>query len=145
MLDCDWSSDVCSSDLVREFLKNIGETMLTLWSTPRERHFLRVLMAEMPRLKQAGIIDPQVQVMKIRARIAEVFAALSARGLIREADPLTTAMRFMGPMLFLRLAYLSDITSEPDLPSMRADLARHLDSFWETVKPVAATPKEKRR
>lgn len=127
------------------FIKMMGETLVTLWSSPRERHLLRLMMAEMPRLKEAGLIDPPKQVAKVRARITQLFADLSKRGLVRPLDPVTTALRFMGPMMMIRLMYLVDPTVEPDLDAARADLARHLDSFWESVAPEPPPKKGKRR
>lgn len=127
------------------FLTMMGETLVTLWSSPQERNLLRLMMAELPRLKEAGLIDPPKQIAKIRGRIAQLFSALSKRGLVQPLDPVTTSLRFMGPMLMIRLLYLIDPTVEPDLDAMRADLARHLESFWESVKPAAPLKKGKRR
>ncbi|MBL8920392.1 MAG: TetR/AcrR family transcriptional regulator [Myxococcaceae bacterium] len=127
------------------FVKMMGETLVTLWSTPQERHLLRLMMAELPRLKEAGLLDVQRQVTKVRARISGLFADLAKRGLVRPLDPDTTALRFMGPMMLIRLLHLADPTVEPDLIGARADLARHLDSFWESVAPEAPPTKGKRR
>lgn len=146
-------NSLMTSDLVRiieslgphQFLRTMGETVLTLWSTPRERHLLRLIMAEMPRLKEAGLFDLQAQVWRVRARIGELFASLVERGLIKPIDPLTASLRFMGPLMLIRVLHLSDLTSNPNLEAMREDLMRHIDSFWETVKPEPAAKKERRR
>lgn len=119
----------------RQFLSMMGEALVTLWSTQRERHLLRLILSEMPRLKEAGLFDAQAQIKNVRARVAEVLGELVDRDLVREVDPVTTALRFMGPLMLLRVMHLVDLGAEPDLDAMRADLARHLDSFWETVKP----------
>lgn len=146
-------NSLMTSDLVRiieslgphQFLRTIGETVLTLWSTPRERHLLRLIMAEMPRLKEAGLFDLQAQVWRVRGRIGELFSNLVERGLIKPIDPLTASLRFMGPLMLIRVLHLSDLTSPPNLEAMRADLMRHIDSFWETVKPEVPAKKERRR
>lgn len=146
-------NSLMTNDLVRiieslgphQFLRTMGETVLTLWSTPRERHLLRLIMAEMPRLKEAGLFDLQAQVWRVRGRIGELFSSLVERGLIRPIDPRTASLRFMGPLLMIRVLHLSDLTSAPNLEAMRDDLMRHIDSFWETVKPEAQAKKEKRR
>lgn len=128
----------------REFLTMMGEAVVTLWTTPRERWLLRVIMAEAPRLKEAGLFDPQRQMMRVRARVAEVFERLSQAGVVRRLDPDTTAIRFMGPLLMIRILHLADLSREPDVAAMRADLKRHLESFWETVAPESS-PKRGRR
>ncbi len=142
-----------AGDLVRiiesmgpqQFLKTMGEAAVALWASDRERHLLRLIMAEFPRLKEAGLFDPQKQLMSVRARLGQVFAALAQKALIRPVDPVTTALRFMGPLLMIRILYLADISRPPDVDAMRADLTRHLDSFWDTVKPEAPPSKGKRR
>lgn len=128
-----------------QFLRVMGDTITTLWTTPRERNLLRLIMAEMPRLKEAGLIHPQQLMMKVRGRIAGLFADLSKRGMVKPLDPDTTALRFMGPLLLIRILHLADVTVQPNLEAMRVDLIRHIDSFWETVKPEAPPKKEKRR
>ncbi len=142
-----------TGDLVRiiesmgpqQFLKTMGEAAVALWASDRERHLLRLIMAEFPRLKEAGLFDPQKQLMSVRARVGQVFSALAQKGLIREVDPGTTALRFMGPLLLIRILHLADISRPPDVDAMRADLTLHLDSFWDSVKPDALPSKRKRR
>lgn len=119
----------------REFLTMMGEAVVTLWTTPRERWLLRVIMAEAPRLKESGLFDPQRQISRVRARIAEVFARLADAGVVRRLDPDTTALRFMGPLMLIRIIHLADLSRDPDVKAMREDLKRHLESFWETVTP----------
>ena len=142
-----------TGDLVRiiesmgpqQFVKTMGEAVVALWASDRERHLLRLIMAEFPRLKEAGLFDPQKQLMSVRARVGQVFSALAQKGLIREVDPGTTALRFMGPLLLIRILHLADISRPPDVDAMRADLTLHLDSFWDSVKPDALPSKRKRR
>jgi AcrR family transcriptional regulator len=142
-----------TGDLVRiiesmgpqQFLKTMGEAVVALWASDRERHLLRLIMAEFPRLKEAGLFDVQKQLMSVRARLGQVFASLAEKALIRPVDPVTTALRFMGPLLMIRLLHLADISRPPDVDAMRADLTRHLDSFWDTVKPEAPPSKRNRR
>ncbi len=142
-----------TGDLVRiiesmgpqQFLKTMGEAAVALWASDRERHLLRLIMAEFPRLKEAGLFDPQKQLMSVRARLGQVFAALAQKALIRPVDPVTTALRFMGPLLLIRILHLADISRPPDVDAMRADLTLHLDSFWDSVKPDALPSKRKRR
>lgn len=142
-----------TGDLVRiiesmgpqQFLKTMGEAVVALWASDRERHLLRLIMAEFPRLKEAGLFDPQKQLMSVRARLGQVFAALAQKALIRPVDPVTTALRFMGPLLLIRILHLADISRPPDVDAMRADLTLHLDSFWDSVKPDALPSKRKRR
>lgn len=131
---------------VREFLGTIGETLTTLWSTPRERNLARIIMAEWPLLKEHALVDPPQVMMKVRVGLGQLFSAMADRGLIRPVDPLTTSLRFMGPLMLARLLHLADISRPPDMKGMREDLTRHFDSFWESVKPEAApTTKERRR
>lgn len=129
----------------QQFVRTMGEAVVTLWATDRERHLLRLIMAEFPRLKEAGLFDPQKQIMSVRTRIGAVFASLADKGLIRPIDPVTAALQFMGPLLMIRILHLADLSRPPDVDAMRADLTRHLDSFWASVKPEAPTPKGKRR
>jgi AcrR family transcriptional regulator len=126
---------------VREFLGTIAETLVTLWSTPRERHLLRILMAEWPRLKEASLVDPPQAMMKVRLRLGQLFTQLGDRGLIRPIDPLTTTLRFMGPFMFARLLHLADLSRPPDVKAAREDLTRHLDSFWASIQPEPASVK----
>ena len=142
-----------TGDLVRiiesmgpqQFVTTMGEAVVTLWASDRERHVLRLVMAEWPRLKEAGLFDPQKQITNVRARIGSLFAKLADKGLIRQVDPVTAALRFMGPLLMIRILHLADLSRPPDVDAMRADLTRHLDSFWDSVKPEAPTLKGKRR
>lgn len=129
----------------RQFLNTMGEAVVALWATDRERHLLRLIMAEWPRLKEAGLFDPQKQIMSVRVRIGAVFGALADKGLLRRVDPVTAALRFMGPLMMIRILHLADLSRPPDVDAMRADLTRHLDSFWDSVKPEAPPPKGKRR
>lgn len=142
-----------TGDLVRiieamgpqQFLRTMGEAVVALWATERERHLMRLIMAESPRLKQAGLFDVQKQIQSVRARIGEVFTKLAERGLIRQVDPDAAVLRFMGPMLLIRVIHLADLNVTPDMAALRDDLSRHLDSFWLTVRPEAPPSGRRRR
>ncbi len=118
-----------------DFLRSVTETAVNVWATTQERRVLRVVMSEWPRLKALGLFDPQAQVQRVRARLAQLFAELVRRGVFRPVDPHATALRFMGPVMLLRVLYLSDVDGVPDLKALRADLALHLTTFWDSVKP----------
>jgi AcrR family transcriptional regulator len=128
-----------------EFVKTMGEAVVALWASNRERHVLRLVMAEWPRLKAAGLFDPQKQIMSARVRFGSVLDALAKKGLIRRVDAVTASLRFLGPLLLIRLLYLADLSRPPDIVAMRADLTRHLDSFWDSVKPEGPPLKGRRR
>ncbi|MCA2977516.1 MAG: TetR/AcrR family transcriptional regulator [Myxococcaceae bacterium] len=128
----------------RQFLETFGELVVQLWATPRERQVVRLLMAEWPRLAAAGVFDLQAQLARIRARLTRLFEHLGSRGVIRPLDAEATALRFMGPMLLIRLVHLADLSRPPDLTAMRRDLALHLDGFWESVRPAAAPTRRRR-
>ncbi len=131
---------------VRHFLDTMAEALTALWSTDRERNLMRVLMAELPRLKEAGLFDLRTQVMKARARIAKLFQSLVNKGLVRPLDPVVTTLRLMGPLVMLRVLHLSDVTEPPHVDDMRRELKLHVEAFWESVKPQPApAPKERRR
>lgn len=128
-----------------QFMRTMGEAVVTLWCTDRERHLLRLLMAEWERLREAGLFDPAQQIMKVRQRVGAVFQELARRGLLRPLDPVTTALRFMGPILLIRVVHLADISRPPDVKATRDDLFRHLESFWASVKPEAPRPTKRKR
>ena len=126
---------------VREFLGTIAETLVTLWSTPRERHLARIIMTEWPRLRESGLVDPPATMMKMRLRLGELFTHLADRGLIRPIDPLSTTLHFMGPLMLVRLFHLADLSRPPDVKAAHDDLTRHLDSFWDSIRPERAAVK----
>lgn len=130
---------------VKHFLDTMAEAITALWSSERERNVLRVLMAEMPRLKEAGLFDLRTQMMKVRARIGSVLQTLSDRGLIRPIDPTVTTLKMMGPLMLLRMLHLSDVTEPPHVDDMRRELKLHVESFWNDVKPESAAAKKERR
>lgn len=130
---------------LKAFLDSMIDGVIMLWSTERERQISRVLMAEWPRLKEAGLFDLRNQMLMVRARLAQILQLLVDRAYIRPVDPVTTALRLMGPLMMLRVMHLSDVTEPPHVDDMRRDLKLHLESFWESVKPESARPKKERR
>lgn len=128
-----------------QFLRMLGDTVLTLWVTPRERHLIRLVMSEWPRLKEAGLLDLPVQVAAVRRKVESLFKRFVDAGVIREIDPKATALRFLGPLIVIRIQHLADLTKKPDVEALRRDLVLHLDSFWETVKPLPATRTKRSR
>jgi AcrR family transcriptional regulator len=128
----------------RHFLSTFGELAMQLWATPKERQLLRLLMSEWPRLAAVGLFDLKAQIGRTRARLTKLFAHLRDRGIIRPLDPEATALRFMGPMMMIRIIHLADLSKPPDLATMHKDLTLHLDGFWESVKPEAPRPGKRR-
>ncbi len=118
----------------REVLRGLAQGLIDEWATPAEQKFIRLMMAEGPRLGVSGHIHPQVFLGRARSLMAAFFAEMIKRGLIRKADPEAVALAFMGPMIALRMMYLV-LSGAPDLRKLRAQVDSHLNFFWESVRP----------
>lgn len=122
--------------LVREgpepLLRFIARSMFESWSTPREQKFVRMLMAEGPRLNDPGLMHSSI--VAGRARLGRLFEELVRRGVIRPGDSELYAIEFMGPMLMMRLMFLVLAQGAPDLETLFARVDAHVHHFCESVK-----------
>ncbi len=119
-------------------LRFIAHFMFEDWATPREQKFMRLMMAEGPRLKEAGIV--QASIVAGRGRLGRLFAELARRGIIRPGDPELYAIEFMGPMLMMRVMLLVLAEGSPDLERLLERVDAHVHHFCESVKAVEAMP-----
>jgi AcrR family transcriptional regulator len=113
-------------------LRFLAQMLMDEWATAREQKFIRLMMAEGPRLKEAGLIHGAV--MAGRERLGGLFAELVRRGAIRAGDPELYALEFMGPLLMMRLVHLVMTEGTPDLEHLRAQVSAHVRHFCESVK-----------
>jgi AcrR family transcriptional regulator len=113
-------------------LRFIAHIMFEDWATPREQKFVRMLMAEGPRLKEAGLVHASV--VAGRGRLGRLFEEMARRGAIRPGDSELYAIEFMGPMLMMRLMYLVLAEGAPDLERLYARVDAHVHHFCESVK-----------
>lgn len=124
--------DVLLQEGPEPLLRFIAHALFEDWATPREQKFIRMLMAEAPRLKEAGLVHSAV--MQGRGRLGGLFAELARRGAIRPGDSELYAIEFMGPMLMMRLLYLVLAEGTPDLEALLARVDAHVHHFCESVK-----------
>ncbi|MGZ3461272.1 MAG: TetR/AcrR family transcriptional regulator [Archangium sp.] len=117
---------------LEHFLGFLAHGMVEEWATPREQKFVRLMLAEAPRWKEAGLI--QGSVLSGRKRLGQLFEALARRGAIRPGDSELYAMEFVGPMLMLRLVHLVMAEGAPDLERLHARVEAHVRHFCESVK-----------
>jgi AcrR family transcriptional regulator len=117
-------------------LRSIAHMLLEEWATPREQKFMRLLMTEGPRLKDAGLI--QASIVMGQTHLGGLFTELARRGAIRSGDPELYAIEFMGPLLVMRLMFLVLAEGAPDLERLRARVSAHVHHFCESVKTGGA-------
>jgi AcrR family transcriptional regulator len=113
-------------------LRFIARSMFESWATPREQKFVRMLMAEGPRLNDPGLMHSSI--VAGRARLGRLFEELGRRGAIRAGDSELYALEFMGPMLMMRLMFLVLAQGAPDLEALFARVDAHVHHFCESVK-----------
>ncbi len=115
-------------------IRRFAEMATTVWATPEERKIFRVMLSEGPRLRAEGLADPLSFMSKGREGMAKVYGELRRRGLVKDLDPASAALAFMGPMLLIRLNHLSLVDKEPDFVGVRKDVDRHVRFFWQAVR-----------
>lgn len=117
---------------VEPLLRSIARTQMEESATPREQKFIRLVLAEAPRLREAGTLqDP---LLAGRLPMGRLFKELMRRGAIRPGDPEFYAVEFMGPLVLLRLSYLVLAKGAPDLERLYALVDSHVHHFCESVK-----------
>lgn len=132
-LDLDGSLAGGLEPLLRSFARLLMEES----ARPREQKFIRLMLAEAPRLKDAGVLhNPMLTGMTF---LTGVFAALARRGAIRPGDPELHAVEFMGPLVLLRLTYLVLVEGAPDMERLFALVDAHVHHFHESVRPKEGT------
>lgn len=130
--------DALLVDGLEPLLRFFVHILIEDWATPREQKFIRLVMAEAPRLREAGVLHGSV--MGARERMGRLFKELMRRGAIRPGDPELFAVEFMGPLLMLRLMHLV-MAEEPDVERLRSRGEAHVRHFCEAVKVEAMTVK----
>lgn len=113
----------------------IARGLMEEWATPREQQFMRLMMSEAPRLKEAGLIHPGTTVARAKARIGRLFTAMMDRGLLRRGDPELYFLEFMGPLMMLRLTRLVLADAPVDLERLLGLVDQHVQHFCQSVKP----------
>jgi AcrR family transcriptional regulator len=121
----------------RGLLQLMVDTLLALWATPQEQKMFRLMLAEGPRLDEAGIVHPGHYLQRARARLAAVFEELMRRRLIRRGDPQVLTLGFLGPLAMLRLLYLVMPGQAPNLKQLKLEADAHVEHFWQSI---ARTP-----
>lgn len=117
---------------VEEVLRQLMNTAVSEWSSPREVKFFRLMMSEGLRFKDQGLFDLRKNVAYARGRIAEVFRKLVGARLLRPLDPEAMALAFVGPLVVIRLQHLG--SGAPDFKALAADLELHFTHFFQTVR-----------
>lgn len=132
-LDLDASLAGGPEPLLRSFARLLMEES----ARPREQKFIRLMLAEAPRLKDAGVLhNPMLTGMTY---LTGVFEALARRGAIRPGDPELHAVEFMGPLVLLRLSYLVLAEGPPDMERLFALVDAHVRHFHDSVRPKEGT------
>lgn len=124
--------DVLLREGPEPLLRFISQRLVDEWASSREQKFVRVMMAEGPRLKDAGLIHSSI--MQGRARLGRLFEEMIRRGAIRPGDSELYAIEFMGPMLMMRLMFLVMAKGAPELELFQARVDAHVHHFCEAVK-----------
>lgn len=120
---------------VDQVLSAFVRSILQGWATPRERKFMRLVLAEGPRLSAHGAVDFPAFIEQAVASFKAVFSHLMDEGLMRRRDPEVAAMEFMAPVLMLRMRFM---IFPPGPVQMRRVLAladEHVRYFWEAMRP----------
>lgn len=117
---------------VEGVLRQLMNTAVSEWSSPREVKFFRLMMSEGLRFKDGGMFDLRKNVAYVRTRIAEVFAKLSAARLLRPLEPEAMALAFIGPLIVIRLQHLG--SGPPDFKALAVELERHFSHFFQMVQ-----------
>jgi AcrR family transcriptional regulator len=130
--------DALLADGPEPLLRFIAHLLFEGWATPREQKFMRLMMAEGPRLKEAGIV--QAAIASAQGRVGRLLAELARRGAIRPGDPELYAIEFMAPMLIMRVMFLVLAEGTPDLQRLRERVDAHVHHFCESVKAVETMP-----
>ena len=115
---------------VEPLLRSMARTLMEEVARPRELSFTRLLMAEGPRLNDAGVLREMM--MPGNAHLARFFAELVRRGVVRPGDPELYAVEFLGPLMMLRLSYL--LLAAGDRERLFALVDGHVRHFYESVK-----------
>jgi AcrR family transcriptional regulator len=113
-------------------LRFIARSVVESWTLPHAQKFVRMLMAEGPRLKDAGLVHASI--LASRGRLGVLFAELVRRGAIRPGDSELYTLEFMGPLLMMRLMYLVLAEGTPDLERLLERVDAHVHHFCESVK-----------
>ena len=114
-------------------LKLLVERILEEWANPREQKFFRIVLAEGPRLAEAGLFDGRFFVAQARAQVTRLFSELVRVKAIRKVDPVAATLAFMGPMIALRMMHLALPAGPPDHKAMKKEAAIHLQYFIQSL------------
>lgn len=116
-------------------LRTVMETAVTLWSTPHERKFFRLMLSEGPRLDADGVVHPAQYMRRARSLLSGIFGELGKRKLIRKVDPTAATMALLGPLVALRLVYLAMPSEETNFKALKAEVDAQVKFFWDAVRP----------
>ena len=128
--------DVLLLEGAEPLLRFIAHLFIEEWATPREQKFMRLLMAEGPRLKETGLVQSSIGVGQ--AHLGGLFAELIRRGAIRPGDTELYVIEFLGPLLMMRVMHLVLADGRPDLERLRTRASAHVHHFCESVKTKEA-------
>lgn len=129
--------DAVLQEGLEPFLRGFARMLMAEWASPTDQRFIKLLLAEGPRLKDAGLIHPQALIARAQEHVTRLYAALRARGLVRElGDPLDFFFGLVPGLMALRMLYLVLAEGEPDLTALMARVDAHVHFFVEAVRPL---------
>jgi AcrR family transcriptional regulator len=126
----------------RAMLRRMLDLILATFAIPSEQKLFRVILQEGGRMARQGVVNPLAAIGQVRQGLATLFARLVARKAIRKVDPATAAAMFMGPLMLLRILHLAH---QPDFRALHADVDRIFDQLWESIKPLEAPARRRRK
>jgi AcrR family transcriptional regulator len=127
--------DLVSAKLGTEgLLRMLIELVIAEWATPKEQKLLRIILSEGPRLGTEGLFHPRVFMERGRTQLTRLFSEMVRLKRIPKVSPEAAALGFMGPLIALRLMYLTLPGGPPDLKGMKREAEAHLKHFMRSIK-----------
>jgi AcrR family transcriptional regulator len=120
---------------VERFLRTFVLNVLEIWATPRERKFIRLILAEGPRVTAHGALDFPAFIERNVNMLATLFGELMGRGLMRRRHQETAAIEFMAPVMVLRMRFMVMNPAAVNMKRVKALADEHVTWFWEAMKP----------
>lgn len=128
--------DAVLADGLEPFLRGFSRALMAQWASPVDQRFVRLLLAEGPRLKDAGLLHPQALIARAQEHVTRMYEALRARGLVRDlGDPLAFFFGLVPGLMAVRMLHLVLAEGEPDLDAALARVDAHVRFFVDAVRP----------
>lgn len=133
------SGSVLSDELIDEitnpekFLHDFSKKLISVWSAPREKKFMRLMLMEQFTVIGQKEISPNEYLAELKTIFKMIFAEMTKYKAVSKQDPEILAVEFIAPLYFIRIEHL---TSDKIDGTMRAlNLAeKHVSFFWNAVK-----------